>query len=241
MSRAIRFGFILMGRRQRRQSLPLPGKSGNQIKKGGPMKRFFYFGMLLFLYLPIICWSEAPDGFVLVKAGAFTMGAPADETNVQLKGSETQHIVHISNDFYISKYEVTQSEWELVMGTSVKEQSVKDDYDEGLNGVGSTCPIYYVSWYEAIEFCNNKSKREGLTPVYIINGKEISIKEGADGYRLPTESEWEYAARGGHRAENYKYIREAIIRILSRGTMIIQGMKLIRWGKNNRTNLEYMI
>ncbi len=62
-----------------------------------------------------------------------------------------------------------------------------------------------VSWYDAVEYCNWLSRREGLTPAYRISGKNVTWDPSANGYRLPMEAEWEYAARGGNRSRGYTY------------------------------------
>ena len=122
------------------------------------------------------------DGLVFINGGSFEMGSP--ETEMQRETDETQHEVTVS-DFYIGKYEVTQSEYEEVMGENPSNFS------------GDNLPVENVTWYDAIEYCNKLSEREELTPVYTIDGENVSWDRSANGYRLPTEAEWEYAARAG--------------------------------------------
>ena len=122
------------------------------------------------------------DRLVFINGGSFEMGSP--ETEMQRETDETQHEVTVS-DFYIGKYEVTQSEYEEVMGENPSNFS------------GDNLPVENVTWYDAIEYCNKLSEREELTPVYTIDGENVSWDRSANGYRLPTEAEWEYAARAG--------------------------------------------
>ena len=110
------------------------------------------------------------------------MGSP--ESEMQRETDEVQHNVTVSN-FYIGRYEVTQKQYEKVMGENPS------------NFKGDNLPVENVSWYDAIEFCNKLSQNEGLTPVYTIDGDNDGWDRSANGYRLPTEAEWEYAARAG--------------------------------------------
>jgi len=123
---------------------------------------------------------------VNVDGGSFIMGSD-DEQPV--------HRVTIS-DFYISKYQVTQELYKKVTG----ENPAAEDW-----GVGNNYPVYNVSWYDAVEFCNRISEMEGLQKCYSGSGDNIRCNFGANGYRLPTEAEWEYAARGGNNSRGFKY------------------------------------
>jgi formylglycine-generating enzyme required for sulfatase activity len=150
--------------------------------------------------------TPAPDlaKFVLVEKGTFLMGSP--ESDPQGRPEEKpQHPVTLSNSFYLGKYEVTQAEWFKVMGKTLEDQRELSGQTTGHNESGDNYPIYYVSWSDAVEFCNRLSEQEGLTPAYnIIEGGtwnsptlEVEWNHDANGYRLPTEAEWEYACRAG--------------------------------------------
>ncbi|MBQ9239224.1 MAG: SUMF1/EgtB/PvdO family nonheme iron enzyme [Treponema sp.] len=122
--------------------------------------------------------------FVLIQGGSFTMGSPANED--WRTGDETQHLVTVV-PFYMAKYEVTQKLWREVTGKNPSNFS------------GDNLPVESVTWLEAVEFCNALSRRDGRTPAYTVTdgGATVSWNRAANGYRLPTEAEWEYAARAG--------------------------------------------
>ena len=128
---------------------------------------------------------------IAVKGGTFTMGCTNEQGSNCDDSERPPHKVAI-NDFYIGKYEVTQAQWKAVMGTTVRQQRDKANkllvvHGEGIYGEGDNYPIYYVSWAEVQEFISRLNKA---------TGKE---------YRLPTEAEWEFAARGGIKSKGYKY------------------------------------
>lgn len=129
-------------------------------------------------------YSAPSSDFVLIKGGSFTMGSPESED--WRSNDEVHHRVTVAS-FYMSKYEVTQKLWREVTGKNPGAFT------------GDTLPVESVTWLEAVEFCNALSKRDGRTPVYTItgNGTTVSWNREANGYRLPTEAEWEYAARAG--------------------------------------------
>lgn len=121
---------------------------------------------------------------VWVDGGEFKMGCTSEQSDCR---EDEMNIRKIKVDgFYIGMLEVTQAQWRLVMGTSVSTQKAKSNY-RSLYGEGDEYPMYYVNWEEANEFC-----------------KKLSLKTGRK-YSLPTEAQWEYAARGGNTGEVTKY------------------------------------
>ncbi|MDE5610225.1 MAG: SUMF1/EgtB/PvdO family nonheme iron enzyme [Bacteroidales bacterium] len=118
---------------------------------------------------------------VAVAGGAFQMGATSEQGSDAYSSENPVHSVTLDG-FYIGATEVTQAQWEFVMGTTIAQQAGSSE----LYGVGDDYPMYYVSWEEAVQFCEKLSQLTGKT------------------YRLPTEAEWEYAARGG-RSGGAKY------------------------------------
>lgn len=125
---------------------------------------------------------QVPENFVLIKGGSFQMGS--SESEAWRSADETQHSVTVSN-FYMSRYELTQKEYEEITGNNPSNFS------------GENLPVENISWLDAVAYCNARSEKDGLTSVYTIDGQNVSWDRSANGYRLPTEAEWEYACRAG--------------------------------------------
>ena len=143
---------------------------------------------------------------VWVADGSFQMGNP--DSSAGWSDERPVHTVTLSG-FYMGRTEVTQAQYQTVMGTNPS------------NFNGNNLPVEQVSWYDALVFCNKLSITEGLTPAYRINGSTdpsawgsvptnnnttwdaVEVVSGSTGYRLPTEAQWEYAAKGGNGTPGY--------------------------------------
>lgn len=129
------------------------------------------------------------SGMVIVKGGTFLMG----NNYTEFADQSPAHQVTVSS-FMLSNHEVTQAEWSSVMG-----------YLPSVKTKGDTLPIAHVRWEESISYCNARSKQEGLTSCYSGSGADVLFDRSANGYRLPTEAEWEFAACGGLKSGEFIY------------------------------------
>ena len=121
-----------------------------------------------------------------VRAGTFMMGATPEQGTDALPDEKPAHQVTLTRDYFMAETMLTQELWTAVMGTTIQEEEAKGSGDTGL-GYGANYPMYCISYYDCLNFVERLNQLTGLT------------------FRMPTEAEWEYAARGGHLSRGYKY------------------------------------
>ena len=126
--------------------------------------------------------ASVKDGFLLLPGGTFRMGSPDSER--QRGSDEVRHQVRVGA-FYVDPYEVAQADYEAITGENPSQHK------------GGRLPVENVTWLDAVRYCNALSLHRGLEPAYVINGEAVRWDRKANGYRLLTEAEWEYAARAG--------------------------------------------
>lgn len=150
---------------------------GDSIKTG---KFYVVFGKDTSQRFDINVLPYPPFQTVIIRAGSFKMGSATgfeDELPIRT--------IHITRDLLVSKYEITQRLYEYIMKSN--PSPIKH----------TNLPVYSVDWIDAIDFCNKLSEKDGLKKVYVVSDSIVSLDTNANGWRLPTEAEWEYLARAG--------------------------------------------
>jgi sulfatase modifying factor 1 len=165
------------------------------------MKKNYLFILLFSIafFLPSRSNSQNPinPDLVTISGGSFLMGSKANYNSDTDENKQRQVTI---NNFELSKFEVTVWQWRAFVKATKSKMPEKPSWNWKDN-----FPITHITWEQAIAYCNWLSKEEKLQPVYLKKGPNYVFNIKANGYRLPTEAEWEYAAKGGKLSKATKY------------------------------------
>ena len=153
-----------------------------------------------------------PSGMAIIPAGSFTMGNCMD-SGEGLFDELPLHTVYVSA-FYMEKHEVAKSLWGTVYQWAITNGY---SFEYGAQGKATNHPAHSMTWYDAVKWCNARSQKEGRTPAYYTSAAQTAVYRSgqvdvqtnwvkwSSGYRLPTEAEWEKAARGGASGQRFPW------------------------------------
>ena len=164
------------------------------------MRKITFYPTLIITILSLFAFKNVliDTDLIQVKGGTFKMGSKKSDESAEVD-EQKEHTVTL-NTFEISKFEVTVWEWKQFIKANKMKMPAKPTW-----GWQDNYPINGITWNEAIAYCNWLSTKEKLQPCYSKKGPNFVCNFKANGYRLPTEAEWEFAAKGGTNSKGFRY------------------------------------